>query len=94
MVEIELAYINTKHPDFHKDAALVKSLFKQKEIERPIKMTSRAHNSVSASTSQHQTPSRQAGDNDLMGPPKVSPAHISFRVLICEIYFYCSFSII
>ena len=28
LVQIELAYINTKHPDFHKDAALVHSLMK------------------------------------------------------------------
>uniref|UniRef100_A0A1S4K123 dynamin GTPase n=1 Tax=Culex quinquefasciatus TaxID=7176 RepID=A0A1S4K123_CULQU len=28
LVQIELAYINTKHPDFHKDAALVPSLIK------------------------------------------------------------------
>ncbi|XP_055545952.1 dynamin-1-like protein [Wyeomyia smithii] len=28
LVQIELAYINTKHPDFHKDAALVPSLLK------------------------------------------------------------------
>lgn len=28
LVQIELAYINTKHPDFHKDAALVPSLMK------------------------------------------------------------------
>lgn len=28
LVAIELAYINTKHPDFHKDAALVPSLLK------------------------------------------------------------------
>lgn len=28
IVAIELAYINTKHPDFHKDAALVPSLLK------------------------------------------------------------------
>lgn len=28
MVAIELAYVNTKHPDFHKDAALVPSLMK------------------------------------------------------------------
>ena len=26
LVQIELAYINTKHPDFHKDAAYVHSL--------------------------------------------------------------------
>ncbi|PSN50928.1 Dynamin-1-like protein [Blattella germanica] len=31
LVAIELAYINTKHPDFHKDAALVSSLLKSVE---------------------------------------------------------------
>jgi len=31
LVAIELAYINTKHPDFNKDAALVSSLLKQHE---------------------------------------------------------------
>lgn len=33
LVQIELAYINTKHPDFHKDAALVSSLLKSAENE-------------------------------------------------------------
>lgn len=33
LVAIELAYINTKHPDFHKDAALVPSLLKNENIE-------------------------------------------------------------
>ncbi|XP_066586909.1 dynamin-1-like protein isoform X2 [Prorops nasuta] len=33
LVAIELAYINTKHPDFHKDAALVSSLLKHVEID-------------------------------------------------------------
>jgi dynamin 1-like protein len=32
LVAIELAYINTKHPDFHKDAALVPSLLKNDQI--------------------------------------------------------------
>lgn len=40
LVAIELAYINTKHPDFHKDAALVSSLLKSVEederLQRPI----------------------------------------------------------
>ncbi|XP_026680641.1 dynamin-1-like protein [Diaphorina citri] len=31
LLAIELAYINTKHPDFHKDAALVPSLIKSAE---------------------------------------------------------------
>lgn len=33
IVAIELAYINTKHPDFHKDAALVPSLLKNDNIQ-------------------------------------------------------------
>lgn len=33
LVAIELAYINTKHPDFHKDAALVPSLLKNDQGE-------------------------------------------------------------
>lgn len=35
LVAIELAYINTKHPDFHKDAALVSSLMKHAELDQP-----------------------------------------------------------
>ncbi|XP_053973517.1 dynamin-1-like protein isoform X2 [Hylaeus volcanicus] len=31
LVAIELAYVNTKHPDFHKDAALVSSLLKNSD---------------------------------------------------------------
>lgn len=35
IVQIELAYINTKHPDFHKDAALVPSLLKADHVQEP-----------------------------------------------------------
>lgn len=35
IVAIELAYINTKHPDFHKDAALVPSLLKADHAPEP-----------------------------------------------------------
>lgn len=35
LVCIELAYINTKHPDFHKDAALVPSLLKADHVQEP-----------------------------------------------------------
>ncbi|XP_075218786.1 dynamin related protein 1 [Lycorma delicatula] len=37
LVAIELAYINTKHPDFYKDAALVSSLLKSVEEEDFLK---------------------------------------------------------
>lgn len=33
LVAIELAYINTKHPDFHKEAALVPSLLKNEQTD-------------------------------------------------------------
>ncbi|XP_070158836.1 dynamin-1-like protein [Polyergus mexicanus] len=33
LVAIELAYINTKHPDFHKDAAFVSSLLKETDVD-------------------------------------------------------------
>lgn len=41
LMAIELAYINTKHPDFHKDAALVSSLLKSVEEEDMIKQQTR-----------------------------------------------------
>ncbi|XP_021922512.1 dynamin-1-like protein isoform X2 [Zootermopsis nevadensis] len=45
LVAIELAYINTKHPDFHKDAALVSSLLKSVEEDgRPQRPVNKRHN--------------------------------------------------
>lgn len=37
LVQIELAYINTKHPDFHKDTAVVSSIMKSAEEEHLAK---------------------------------------------------------
>lgn len=37
LVQIELAYINTKHPDFHKDAAVVSSIMKAAEDDHAIR---------------------------------------------------------
>lgn len=53
LVAIELAYINTKHPDFHKDAALVSSLLKSVEEDdrqlRPVnKRIAAVHGNVTA----------------------------------------------
>lgn len=48
LVAIELAYINTKHPDFHKDAAFVSSLLKNTDIDKyNRKVPSTSSNSVS-----------------------------------------------
>ncbi|KAK2588506.1 hypothetical protein KPH14_001083 [Odynerus spinipes] len=51
LVAIELAYINTKHPDFHKDAAFVSSLLKNTDLDH-VK-----HNRKAPSTSNNSTPS-------------------------------------
>lgn len=48
LVAIELAYINTKHPDFHKDAALVSSLLKGADIDN-LKHNKRISSSSSTS---------------------------------------------
>jgi len=48
LVAIELAYINTKHPDFHKDAELVSLMMKSAEEDEfsRQRMLRRYNNSV------------------------------------------------
>lgn len=55
IVAIELAYINTKHPDFHKDAALVPSLLKADHIHgvNPDNSHHRRHRNASPSIQNH-----------------------------------------
>lgn len=43
LVQIELAYINTKHPDFHKEAALVPGLMKQQETNPQLANNNMQH---------------------------------------------------
>ncbi|XP_003707967.1 dynamin related protein 1 [Megachile rotundata] len=47
LVAIELAYINTKHPDFHKDAALVSSLLKASDVDH-VKQSRRLPSTTTA----------------------------------------------
>ncbi|XP_029049510.1 dynamin-1-like protein isoform X1 [Osmia bicornis bicornis] len=49
LVAIELAYINTKHPDFHKDAALVSSLLKNNDVDH-VKQNRRLPSTTSTSS--------------------------------------------
>lgn len=49
LVAIELAYINTKHPDFHKDAALVSSLLKNNDVDH-MKQNRRLPSTTSTSS--------------------------------------------
>ncbi|XP_047371567.1 dynamin-1-like protein isoform X3 [Vespa velutina] len=59
LVAIELAYINTKHPDFHKDAAFVSSLLKNADldnIKHNRKLPSISNNSTSAVAIPTETP--------------------------------------
>ncbi|XP_014094219.3 dynamin-1-like protein [Bactrocera oleae] len=64
LVAIELAYINTKHPDFHKDAALVPSLLKADNIIEPF-----SHLSAQVQRRTNTTP-RNSNSS-----PQVSAAH-------------------
>ncbi|XP_076750864.1 dynamin related protein 1 isoform X1 [Xylocopa sonorina] len=50
LVAIELAYINTKHPDFHKDAALVSSLLKNADTDH-VKQNRRLPSTTNATSS-------------------------------------------
>ncbi|XP_017876106.1 dynamin-1-like protein isoform X2 [Ceratina calcarata] len=50
LVAIELAYINTKHPDFHKDAVLVSSILKSSDMDHP-KQSKRLPSAASTTSS-------------------------------------------
>ncbi|XP_037038047.1 dynamin-1-like protein [Bradysia coprophila] len=54
IVAIELAYINTKHPDFHKDAALVPSLLKNDNLSEPWNHQNNHQNSQTRRLAQQQ----------------------------------------
>jgi hypothetical protein len=76
LVAIELAYINTKHPDFHKDAALVSSLLKSvEEDERLQRPANRRHNPSHISQSLPLL-----GDTD-KDAPKVGWIELNFRCI-------------
>lgn len=68
IVAIELAYINTKHPDFHKDAALVPSLLKNDQSEPWI--TPGNPPSRRAMKAPSSAPNPGSGDSE--GPPSLS----------------------
>ncbi|XP_065339611.1 dynamin-1-like protein [Cloeon dipterum] len=62
LVAIELAYINTKHPDFYKDAALVPSLSKQheeQEAERPANRRTAAPQGPMVGAQEAEVPKNQ-----------------------------------
>lgn len=64
IVAIELAYINTKHPDFHKDAALVPSLLKADHIQEPWNQRSGENNSHHRRQNRNPSPSMHNNHND------------------------------
>jgi dynamin 1-like protein len=77
LVAIELAYINTKHPDFHKDAALVSSLLKSvEEDERFLRPANKRQNPAHV----NQPMPTVAGESD-KDMPKVG----LIEKLICSI---------
>jgi hypothetical protein len=60
-VAIELAYINTKHPDFHKDAAFVSSLLKEADVDH-LKHNKRL--AITSSTSSTIIPTDSVSKNN------------------------------
>lgn len=63
LVAIELAYINTKHPDFHKDAALVPSLLKNDQND-PWNMTPGNPPSRRVMKAPNSAPNPERADSD------------------------------
>ncbi|KMQ98988.1 dynamin-1-like protein [Lasius niger] len=62
LVAIELAYINTKHPDFHKDAAFVSSLLKDADVDH-LKHNKRLASSSSTIITNDTTKEQQGQQN-------------------------------
>jgi dynamin 1-like protein len=73
LVAIELAYINTKHPDFHKDAALVSSLLKS--VEEDERLPRPANKKYVSAVNVNQPSASHVGDTE-KDVPKVG--HIKF----------------
>lgn len=66
LVAIELAYINTKHPDFHKDAALVPSLMKNENLDAYHRRNLTSRNaSPAVSLMQQQMVNGDGGNHDV-----------------------------
>ncbi|XP_012277422.1 dynamin-1-like protein isoform X2 [Orussus abietinus] len=63
LVAIELAYINTKHPDFHKDAAVVSSLLKNAEVDQQ-KVNRRHLSSVPPGPIEQNSTPKSSGSRD------------------------------
>lgn len=82
LVAIELAYINTKHPDFHKDAALVPSLMKTDSNSDPWHQPNNQHHHREQQHVAHQASHARASSltrkemarNAIMQPPP-NPIH-------------------
>ncbi|XP_012268661.1 dynamin-1-like protein isoform X3 [Athalia rosae] len=85
LVAIELAYINTKHPDFHKDAALVSSLLKHAEADqlkpnkRHLSATSNASTGSTIITPEQRGSPQQKPVNLLPEVPTQTPRKLSDR---------------
>jgi len=64
LVAIELAYINTKHPDFHKDAAFVSSLLKEADVDHLKHNKRLAITSTTSTSSSALIPSDSVSKNN------------------------------
>ena len=72
LVAVELAYINTKHPDFHKDALLVGSLLLNEERtrkERTPQHSSPMHGGINLNTTTKQLTKSRISPQQAIGQP-------------------------
>ncbi|XP_044741371.1 dynamin-1-like protein [Chrysoperla carnea] len=77
LVAIELAYINTKHPDFHKDAALVPSLLNTEKDIISMKYKQHSQRPHSSHDSSEPLGTSKRGPvlaNQPLGPPTNTPS--------------------
>ena len=81
LVAIELAYINTKHPDFH-DAALVSSLIKNVENEQKRKNASHAGTREVVKVVPQNVDSREQSAELPKDKPAAKTKEVSFASLI------------
>ena len=81
IVQIELAYINTKHPDFHKDAVLAGSIMSQPQPERPLS-SARGGAGATALAGQAGARNRPMSVNLMNGLDKESLPKVRIRVIL------------
>lgn len=88
LLAIELAYINTKHPDFHKDAALVPSLIKSAEEDYQRSIRASNWNPPPSQTAVQPGPEERPEVPKSIIDYNNVPGMFSFRFVYLRTFFY------